>query len=194
RVALVIGNGAYKHAPALTNPKNDAEAVAAALKRLKFEVIAGLDLDEAATRRILREFAEKLDGLGNEDVAILFYAGHGLQVNGKNYLVPVDAKLERQRDLDFQAVSFDFVQSLMEKRAQTNIVILDSCRDNPLARTLARGMGTRSTVGAGLAEMRGINDTLIVYATNPGNVALDGAEKHSPFTAALLKHIEQPGL
>jgi uncharacterized caspase-like protein len=195
RVALVIGNSAYKYAPVLANPKNDAEGVAAALKRLKFDVIAGIDLDEAATRRLLREFAEKLDGMGKEDTALLFYAGHGLQVNGKNYLVPVDAKLEKERDLDFQAVSFDFVQSLMEKTAQTNIVILDSCRDNPLARTLARGMGTRSTgIGRGLAEMRGINDTLIVYATSPGNVALDGADAHSPFTAALLQHIERPGL
>jgi uncharacterized caspase-like protein len=194
RVALVIGNAAYKHAPALANPRNDAEAMAAALKRLKFEVIAGVDLDEAATRRLLREFAEKLDGFGKEDVAVLFYAGHGLQVNGRNYLVPVDARLERERDLDFQAVPFDFVQSLMEKTLQTNIVILDSCRDNPLARTLARGMSTRSTLGRGLAEMRGINDTLIVYATNPGNVALDGQGRHSPFTEALLKHVEQPGL
>ncbi len=194
RLALVIGNGAYKHAPALANPKNDAEAMTAALKRLKFEVIAGLDLDEVSTRRLLREFSEKLDGFGKEDVAVLFYAGHGLQVNGRNYLVPVDAKLERERDLDFQAVAFDFVQQLMEKTGQTNIVLLDSCRDNPLARTLARGMGTRSAIGRGLAEMRGINDTLIVYATNPGNVALDGKEKHSPFTEALLKHIEQPGL
>ena len=197
RVALVIGNAAYKHAPALANPKNDAEAMAAALKRLKFEVLLGVDLDEAATRRILREFAEKLEGFGKEDVAVLFYAGHGLQVSGRNYLVPIDAKLERERDLDFQAVAFDFVQQLMERTAQTNIVILDSCRDNPLARTLARGMGTRSGgIGRGLAEVRGINDTLIVYATSPGNVALDGDTntKHSPFTEALLKHIEAPGL
>ncbi len=195
RVALVIGNSAYKHAPTLANPKNDAAGVVASLKRLKFDVIEGLDLDEVATRRALRELSEKLDGFGKEDVALFFYAGHGLQVNGRNYIVPIDAKLERERDLDFQAVAFDFVQQLMEKTPQTNIVILDSCRDNPLARTLARGMGTRSTgIGRGLAEMRGINDTLIVYATNPGNVALDGKEKNSPFTEALLKHIEQPGL
>ena len=195
RVALVIGNGAYKYAPALPNPKNDAVGLAAALKRLKFDVIEGHDLDEIATRRLLRELSDKLDGFGKEDVALFFYAGHGLQVNGRNYIVPVDAKLERERDLDFQAVAFDFVQQLMEKTPQTNIVMLDSCRDNPLARTLARGMGARSGgIGRGLAEMRGINDTLIVYATNPGNVALDGKEKNSPFTAALLKHIEQPGL
>lgn len=194
-MALVIGNGAYKHAPTLPNPRNDAVAVAAALKRLKFEVIEGHDLDEVSTRRLLRALSDKLDGFGKEDVALFFYAGHGLQVNGRNYIVPVDAQLERERDLDFQAVSFDFVQSLMEKTPQTNIVMLDSCRDNPLARTLARNMGTRSTgIGRGLAEMRGINDTLIVYATNPGNVALDGKEKNSPFTEALLKHIEQPGL
>jgi uncharacterized caspase-like protein len=195
RVALVIGNSAYKHAPALANPKNDAEGVAASLKRLKFDVLLGVDLDEAGMRRLLRDFAGKVEGLGKDDVALVFYAGHGLQVSGSNYLVPVDAKLEKESDLAFQAVSLDFLSKLLEQTPHTNIVILDSCRDNPLARTLARGMGTRSTgIGRGLAEMRGVNDTLIVYATNPGNVALDGDTKHSPFTEALLKHIERPGL
>jgi uncharacterized caspase-like protein len=195
RVALVIGNSAYKHAPALANPGNDARGVAAVLKRLKFDVIEGFDLDEAATRRVLRDLSEKLDGLGKDDVALFFYAGHGLQVNGRNYLVPVDARLERERDLEFQAVAFDFVQNLMEKTQQTNIVILDSCRDNPLARNLARSMGTRSAgIGRGLGQAQAGIGTLIVYATQPGNVALDGQERNSPFTAALLKHLESPGL
>jgi len=195
RVALVIGNAAYKHAPALANPKNDAEGVAVSLRRLKFDVLLGVDLDEAGMRRLLREFAGKVEGLGKDDVALVFYAGHGLQVNGGNYLVPVDAKLEKESDLAFQAVSLDFLSKLLEQTPHTNIVILDACRDNPLARTLARGMGARSTgIGRGMAEMRGINDTLIVFATNPGNVALDGDTKNSPFTAALLAHIERPGL
>jgi formylglycine-generating enzyme required for sulfatase activity len=195
RVALVIGNAAYKHATPLANPRHDAEAIAAALKRLNFEVVEGFDLDEPATKRLLREFALKLENFGKADLALFFYSGHGLQVNGRNYLVPVDAKLERELDVDYQAVGYDLVQKTMERTPQTNIVILDACRDNPLARTLARGMAARSlAVGSGLAEIRGINDTLIIYATQPGNVALDGTEKNSPFTSALLKHMEEDGV
>ena len=140
RVALVIGNGAYKHAPALANPKNDAEGMAASLKRLGFEVLAGTDLDKPAMEKLLQAFAAKLD---TADVALVFYAGHGLQVHGRNYLVPVDGKLDRESDLPFQAVPLDLVQGLMEQSQRTNIMILDACRDNPLARNLARTMGTR---------------------------------------------------
>ncbi len=192
RVALVIGNGAYQHAPALANPRNDAENVAAALKRLGFDVSLGVDLDKSSTDRLLEGFERKLDGA---EVALFFYAGHGLQVNGRNFLVPVDAKLEREAQLNFQAVALDLVQTLMEQTPRTNIIILDACRDNPLARSLARGMGTRSTaIGNGLAQAQGGRGTLIVYATQPGNVALDGQGRNSPFTAALLEHIETPGL
>ncbi len=193
RVALVIGNSAYKHAPALANPKNDAEGMAAALARLKFEVVAGTDLDKPAMERLLRAFAQKL---ATADVALVFYAGHGLQVHGRNYLVPIDGKLEQETDLAFEAVPLDLVQGLMEQGQRTNIMILDACRDNPLARNLARTMGTRSTsIGRGLGEAKAGVGTLIVYATQPGNVALDGDDgKNSPFTASLLKHIEAPGL
>ncbi len=192
RVALVIGNAAYKHAPALANPKNDAEGMAAALKRLKFDVLAGTDLDKPAMERLLQAFSLKLE---TADVALIFYAGHGLQVHGRNYLVPVDGKLDREADLVFQAVPLDVIQGLMEQSQRTNIMILDACRDNPLARNLARTMGTRSaSIGRGLGEAKAGIGTLIVYATQPGNVALDGDTKNSPFTAALLKHIEAPGL
>ncbi|MFO0987819.1 MAG: caspase domain-containing protein, partial [Alphaproteobacteria bacterium] len=192
RVALVIGNSAYKHAPALANPKNDAEGMAASLRRLKFEVVEGTDLDKPAMERLLQAFADKLE---KADVALVFYAGHGLQVNGRNYLVPVDGKLDKESDLVFQAVPLDVIQGLMEQGQRTNIMILDACRDNPLARNLARTMGTRSTsIGRGLGETKAGIGTLIVYATQPGNVALDGDTKNSPFTAALLKHIEAPGL
>jgi uncharacterized caspase-like protein len=192
RVALVIGNAAYKHAPALANPRNDAEAVAAALKRLKFEVIFGTDLDKPGMERLLRRFS---DAVENADVAVAFYAGHGLQVHGRNYLVPVDARLEKENDLRFDAVPLDDVQSLMETSQRINILILDACRDNPLARNLARAMGTRSTsIGRGLGETKAGIGTLIVYATQPGNVALDGDDKNSPFTTALLKYMEAPGL
>lgn len=192
RVALVIGNSAYKHAPALANPKNDAEGMAASLKRLGFEVLAGTDLDKPAMEKLLQAFAERLE---TADVALVFYAGHGLQVHGRNYLVPIDGKLDRESDLAFQAVPLDLVQQLMEQGQRTNIVILDACRDNPLARNLARTMGTRSTsIGRGLGETKAGVGTLIVYATQPGNVALDGEGKNSPFTLSLLKHIEAPGL
>ncbi len=192
RVALVIGNGAYKHAPALANPKNDAEGMTAALKRMKFEVVSGVDLDKPALERLLRDFAQRIEGA---DVALVFYAGHGLQVHGRNYFVPVDSKLERESDLDFEAVPLELLQRLMEQGQRTNIIVLDACRDNPLARNLARSMGTRSVgIGRGLGQAQAGVGTLIVYATQPGNVALDGQAKNSPFTEALLKHIEAPGL
>jgi hypothetical protein len=192
RVALVIGNAAYKHAPALANPKNDAEGMAASLKRLGFEVVAGTDLEKTAMERLLRDFAQKIE---KADVALVFYAGHGLQVHGRNYFVPVDSKLERESDLDFEAVPLELVQRVMEQGTRTNIIVLDACRDNPLARNLARSMGTRSAgIGRGLGQTQAGVGTLIVYATQPGNVALDGDTRNSPFTAALLKHIEAPGL
>jgi uncharacterized caspase-like protein len=192
RVALVIGNSAYKHAPALANPKNDAEGVAASLKRLGFEVLAGTDLEKPAMERLLRDFAQRIE---KADVALVFYAGHGLQVNGRNYFVPIDSKLERESDLDFEAVPLELVQRVMEQGTRTNIIVLDACRDNPLARNLARSMGTRSAgIGRGLGQTQAGVGMLIVYATQPGNVALDGDTKNSPFTAALLKHIEAPGL
>src|SRR5262249_10208564 len=129
------------------------------------------------------------------DVALVFYAGHGLQVNGRNYLVPVDGKLDKESDLLFQAVPLDVIQGLMEQSQRTNIMILDACRDNPLARNLARSMGTRSAgIGRGLGQTQAGIGTLIVYATQPGNVALDGEGKDSPFTTALLAHLETPGL
>ena len=149
RVALVIGNSAYRHAAPLANPKNDAADVAAALRKLNFRVIEGVDLDKAAFDRKVAEFAGALRGAS---VGLFFYAGHGLQVGGQNYLVPVDAQADTAAALDFQMVRLDLVQRTMEREAQTNILFLDACRDNPLARNLARTMGTRSTdVGRGLA-------------------------------------------
>jgi uncharacterized caspase-like protein len=193
RVALVIGNAAYKHAPALANPKNDAEGVAASLKRLGFEVLASTDLEKPAMDKLLQAFADRLE---KADVALVFYAGHGLQVNGRNYLVPVDGKLDKESDLVFQAVALDTIQGLMEQGQRTSIMILDACRDNPLARNLARSMGTRSGgIGRGLGAAQAGVGTLIVYATQPGNVALDGESgANSPFTAALLTHLETKGL
>ncbi len=193
RVALVIGNSAYTHTTPLSNPLNDARDMSAALKRTGFDVVEALDADKRKLDGALRSFADKL---GSADVALFFYAGHGLQVGAQNYLVPTDAKLERERDLQFEAISLDFVLRQMEidREGKTTIVILDACRDNPLSRNLARSMGTRSTsIGRGLAAAATGLGTFIAYATQPGNVALDGEGRNSPFTAALTKQIEAKG-
>ena len=192
RLALVIGNSAYKNAPALRNPANDANDIAAALQRLDFEVIRGIDLDYQGMRTSVRRFSEKL---AEAKVALLFYAGHGLQVAGKNYLVPVDAQIETQADLDFGTIDLDLVLRGMEADTRTNIIFLDACRDNPLATNLSRKLGTRSgLVSRGLAQVDTSVGTLIAFSTQPGNVALDGDGRNSPFTAALLKSIEVPGI
>jgi uncharacterized caspase-like protein len=193
RVALVVGNAGYQAAPALANPLNDARDVAAALKGAGFRVIEALDADKRKLDGALRAFA---DQLGKADVALFFYAGHGLQVGARNFLVPVDARLDKERDLEFEAVSLEFVQRQMEidREGKTTIVILDACRDNPLARNLARSMGTRSTsIGKGLAAAPAGLGTFIAYSTQPGNVAQDGAGRNSPFTAALVKHMGTKG-
>ena len=151
RVALVIGNSAYKYAGELTNPKSDATDIAATLMKLGFQVIHGYDLDKTTLDRKVRDFADSLHGA---DVGLFFYAGHGLQVAGQNYIVPVDAKLATAASLDFEMVRLDLVHRTMEREASTNIIFLDACRNNPLARNLARALGTRSTdIGRGLAAV-----------------------------------------
>ena len=187
RVALVIGNSAYNSAPVLANPRNDAADMAAVLGELGFEVIAGLDLDKMQMDRSIRTFADKLSGA---ELAAFFYAGHGLQVAGVNYLVPIDAQLSSAGALDFEAVRVDLVQKSMERETKTNVMFLDACRDNPLARNLARSLGTRSAeVGRGLAKAEAGSGTLISFSTQPGNVALDGTGRNSPFTGPLVTHL-----
>jgi phosphate transport system substrate-binding protein len=187
RVALVIGNSAYQHAGELANTRNDAIDMAAALRARGFQVIDGLDLDKPAFERKVRDFAVALVGA---EVGVFFYAGHGMQVSGQNYLVPVDAQLKTAAALDFEMVRLDLVQRTMEREAPTNILFLDACRDNPLAPNLARAMGTRSTdIGRGLAAAESGIGTLISFSTQPGNVALDGVGRNSPFAGALLKQL-----
>lgn len=191
RVALVIGNSAYQHVAKLPNPENDAGDMASKLRDLDFDVVVGRDLDLAGVRRAIRDFVGKLDGA---DIALFYYAGHGLQVNGENYITPVDAKLLSYIDLEFEAVPMNLVLSAMERTTRVNLVFLDACRDNPLAVSLARSMGTRSVaIGRGLAKVGTGVGSLIAFATQPGNVALDGVGRNSPFTAALLRHLGKPG-
>ncbi len=191
RVALVIGNAAYEHTDALRNPGNDAAAVAAALGRLGFEVVLGTDLDLDGLYDKLGEFDAASRGA---DVTLFFYAGHGLQVEGRNWLAPVDAKLDSKLDLRRGAVELDTV--LEHMRGTKRLVYLDACRNNPLAGDLARSLGLSRAAAAkrGLARVTGVPGTLIGYATAPDDVAADGEGRNSPFTEALLAHIETPGL
>jgi len=192
RIALVIGNGAYQNTAPLNNPGNDAADMSATLQRLGFDVIEGRDLDKRSMERLIRQFGVSVAGA---DVALFFYAGHGLQVGGQNYLVPTDAKLASEGDVDFEGLALGLVMRQMEREAKTSLVLLDACRDNPLARNLARAMGaTRSSqVGQGLAEVRTGVGTLIAFSTQPGYVALDGVGRNSPYAEALLRHLEVPG-
>ena len=189
RIALVIGNGDYLHTTVLPNAPNDGRAMAEALRGLDFEVLEGIDVDRRGTEDLIRQFAQRLRGA---DVGLFYYAGHGLQVDGSNYIVPIDGALEDETDVAFEAVRLDVVLTQLERQPRTNLVFLDACRDNPLA---ARAGSTRSAaVSRGLARMNGSIGTLIAYATEPDTVALDGDGPHSPFTAALLQHIGTPGL
>ena len=190
RVALIIGNSLYKHTSKLNNPRNDAADMAAALKQHGFHVLEGPDLGKAAMEAKLRDFSRALI---DSEVGLFFYAGHGLQVSSVNYLVPVDAKLEDASGLDFELVRLDLVQRTMERETNTNIIFLDACRDNPLARNLARAMGTRSIeIGRGLAPTQSGAGTLISFSTQPGNVALDGVGRNSPYAGSLVARILKP--
>lgn len=187
RVALVIGNSAYRYARKLHNPKNDATDIGAALKTLGFQVIEGFDLDRAALDAKIREFTAFLRGA---DVGVFFYAGHGLQVSGHNYLVPIDAQLTAVSALDRELVGLDLIHQTMEREAETNLLFFDACRDNPLFDNLARAIGTRSAeIGRGLAVVESGAGTLISFSTQPGTLALDGKGRNSPYSAALLKQL-----
>jgi len=194
RVALVIGNSAYKNTSPLKNPVNDARAISASLRRLGFEVIEGLDLDLSQMRSKVREYTTLLDGA---KVALFYYAGHGFQINGNNHLAPTDATLTSESDIDFETLPLNFVLRQMEREKRTNLVFLDACRDNPLATRLSRslkGQGRSAAMSRGLARIESGVGMLISYATSPGTVAFDGTGDHSPYTKALLKYIEKAGM
>ena len=190
RVALVVGNANYSHAPPLANPGNDAEDMAAVLRRLGFSVTLGTNLGDAAMEAHLRAFSRSARAA---DVALFFYAGHGLQVDGVNYLVPTDARLAAESDLPFEAISLDLV--LKGMGGGTNLAFLDACRDNPFTRAWA-GAGRSTAVGRGLGRVNesAIGGLFIAFATDPNSIAADGDGRNSPFTAALKEHIETAGL
>jgi hypothetical protein len=194
RVALVIGNGAYVNTTKLPNPPNDASAIADTLKALGFTVVLAIDVDRRGFVKAIREFRNILP---DSDDALFFYAGHGLQVNGENYLVPVDAVVEDELSLDSDLILANAVLQLMGRESRVSIALLDACRDNPMSRSLAgKGSASRSlNVARGLALVDSpAAGSIIGYATAPGDTAADGDGEHSPFTAALLKYLPTRGL
>ena len=191
RVAFVVGNSAYQGAlPPLENPVNDAEDVAASLEGLGFEVIVATDLTLRAFRASLLDFATAIEGA---DTSLFFYAGHGVQVNEENHLIPVDARIARGRNLTDETITVNRIVGLMNQFTDTSIVLLDACRDNPLPSDIPIGE-QQDGFGRGLARVRADGGSYIAFATAPGNVAYDGEGRNSPFTTALLKHISTPNI
>jgi formylglycine-generating enzyme required for sulfatase activity len=194
RVALVIGIGAYQNAPHLTNPVNDARAIGDSLRRLKFDVTELYDPDFRELNRGIRAFGIRA---ASADVAVVYYAGHGVQVDRENYLIPADAKLERERDLLYEAMPLDRLLGEVSQASQIGIVLLDSCRNNPFIERVARSMtvaGRAVATTPGLARVDNVpRNTMVVMAAKADQIAEDGND-HSPFAGALLAHLQIPGL
>jgi len=192
RVALVIGNSNYQNVVALTNPANDAAAIAEMFRKAAFDVVdSRRDLKSQEMRRALRDFGDKARGA---DIAVIYFAGHGLEVDGSNYVVPVDAVLERDADVEDEAVSLNRILLAAEPATQLRLVILDACRDNPFAKKMKRTIAARS-IGRGLVGVEANKpNTFIAFAAKEGSTAADGDGRNSPFSTALLKHLTTPGL
>ena len=192
RVALIVGNSAYAHISGLPNVPNDAAVIAALLKTARFEAVDVVNnAGVADLRRALKAFAGKA---ADADVAVLYYAGHGIEVGQTNYLIPVDARLATDFDIEDETVPLDRVLQAMEPAKRLRLVLLDACRENPFLKSMKRTVATR-TVGRGLGRVEpAATNTLIAFATKPNAVAEDGTGPNSPFTAALVKHLLTPGL
>ena len=194
RVAFVVGNGAYKNVTQLPNPPIDAKAMAATLRNVGFEVVEGANLTRDAMTEKLLDFGKKAQGA---DIAVFYYAGHGIAIGGTNYLLPVDADIKSEMDVKLgAAINIDLTLDQTMSDAKVKLVLLDACRDNPFAAKIKSNSATRSVaVQQGLAEMKSGEGTLIAFATGPGQTALDGQEgTNSPFTRALIAHITEPGV
>jgi len=191
RVALVTGNGAYSNVPALLNPPNDASDIAAALKRLGFTV-------SLATNANFDEMRRGLIALGRDaagaDMAAVYFAGHGMEINGDNWLIPIDAALKRDTDAANEAISLQSVMLQVSNTTSLGLVILDACRDNPFAVRMNRSLATRAATMGGLGRIEPTGNVLVAYAARDGTTALDGDARNSPFAAALLRNIEAPGV
>ncbi len=187
RVALVVGNSSYEAVPSLANPRNDAELIASALREVGFDVAIATDVDRRGLGRAIRDFGKALRRAGSDAVGLFYYAGHGIQHGGRNYLIPLHAQIENSADLEIEAVSADNILTQMEAAGNSlNFVVLDACRNNPFP--AGRG-ATR-----GLARLNGVNGSLIAFAAAPGEVAQDGVGSNSPYAAALAQAIREPGL
>ena len=191
RLALVVGNSAYLHVPVLKNTTNDAADISASMEKAGFEVTRGIDLNKEQLKDVFQTFASKLNP---DDTALFFYAGHAIQVNGQNFLAPIDAKILKEDDIPEEAVSLNLILSILDSKSKNLLIFLDACRNNPFKRELGDSF---VSVGqsAGLArEDVTSRNTLIAFATEPGNVAYDGAGNNSPFAVALLENIHRPGV
>jgi tetratricopeptide (TPR) repeat protein len=191
RIALVVGNSGYSAVPALPNPRRDAEAIAAGLRRAGFQsVTVENDLTREKLFNALSNFARAAEGA---DWAVVYFAGHGIEVGGVNYLIPTDAKLSTDRSVNFEAIALEQVLTAVEGAKRLRLVLLDACRDNPFARQMRRTVATRS-IGRGLAAVEPEAGTLVVYAAKHGETALDGEGTNSPFVKAFLKNLATPGV
>jgi hypothetical protein len=191
RVALVIGNSAYQDVAPLENPKNDATDLATALERIGFSVTLAIDLDNQGMRGALREFRDKANGA---DMAIVYFAGHGVEIAKQNYLIPVDAHLETDSDVLFDTIPIDLINEAVSGAKTLRMVLLDACRNNPFLGKIRVAEDTGRSLGRGLGAFEPIGGTLVAFASKGGTIALDGAGRNSPFMEGLLAHIEEPGL
>lgn len=191
RVALVIGNSGYAHGGRLANPANDAAAVAEALRKVGFTVTSRSDLGKQQFEDVLKTFTRDAAGA---DVAVVYYAGHGMEMGGTNYLVPVDAVLAADSDVDFEAVPLDLVMRSVDGARRIRVVILDACRNNPFADAMKHTSGASRSIGRGFARVEPVGDMLVAYAAEAGSTAEDGDTPNSPFATALTKRLTAPGV
>ena len=192
RIALVVGNSAYEHTTSLKNPKNDASAIADVLTRMGFDAVTlKLDLGYRAMRQAIRAFGRDVR---DADLAVMYFAGHGMELAGHNYLVPTDARLLSDSDLEYEAVQLRSVLRAVQSAAKLSLVILDACRNNPLSSSMTHSSGLTRSVTRGFSRIEPTGNTLVAYAAKDGTVSEDGAGTHSPYALALLGHLETPGL